>query len=258
LTIPVQRSTIEAVTDHPFGEQLVIVADAHLGAVPASVEEAMLAFLDAVPDLGDSLLINGDLFDFWFAYRRVVPRKGFRVARALATLRKRVPIAMTGGNHDRWGDSFWDRDLGIRFGPDGLRLQLGAGTVWALHGDGIAEQHWSARLMHRLTRNPTGLALFRQLPVDTAFRLVDRMSGRLADSTRDRAVLDRAADAQRAWAEQQLRADPDLGLVVMGHTHRPALTEPSPGRRYCNPGAWMDGLRYAVATDTSVELRQFR
>ena len=245
-------------TNHPFGEQLVIVADAHLGAVPASVEEAMLAFLDAVPDLGDCLLVNGDLFDFWFAYGRVVPRSGFRVASALAALRKRVPIAMTGGNHDRWGDSFWDRDLDIQFGPDGLRLQLGAAAVWALHGDGIAEQHWSARLMHRLTRNRTGLALFRQVPVDTAFRLIDRMSGRLADATRDHAVLDRAADAQRGWAEQQLRTDPDLGLLVMGHTHRPALTEPSPGQRYCNPGAWMDGLRYAVATDSSVELRQYR
>jgi UDP-2,3-diacylglucosamine hydrolase len=258
LTIPVQRSTIEAVTNHPFGEQLVIVADAHLGAAPASVEEAMLDFLDAVPDLGDCLLVNGDLFDFWFAYRRVIPRKGFRVASALAALRKRVPIAMTGGNHDRWGDSFWDRDLDIQFGSDGLRLQLGAAAVWALHGDGIAEQHRSARLMHRLTRSRTGLALFRQVPVDAAFRLVDRMSGRLADSTRDHAVLDRAADAQRAWAEQQLRTDPGLGLVVMGHTHRPALTEPSPGRRYCNPGAWMDGLRYAVATDSSVELRHYR
>ena len=244
-------------TAHSFGEQLVIVGDAHLGAVPASVDEAMLAFLDAVPDLGDCLLVNGDLFDFWFAYRKAIPRHGFRIVSALAALRKRIPVAMTGGNHDRWGDSFWDRDLDIRFGPDGLRLRLGDRDVWALHGDGIAEQHWSARLMHRITRNRTALAAFRQVPVDAAFRLVDRMSGHLADSTRDSAVLDRAASAQRTWAEQQLRADPGLALVTMGHTHRPALTEPEPGQRYCNPGAWMDGLRYAVATEGSVLLRQF-
>jgi UDP-2,3-diacylglucosamine hydrolase len=257
LTIPVQRSTIDAVTTQPIGEQLVIVGDAHLGAVPASIEEAMLAFLNAVPDLGDCLLINGDLFDFWFAYRRVIPRHGFRIVSALAALRQRMPIAMTGGNHDRWGDNFWDHDLDIRFGPDGLRFRLGTGNVWALHGDGIAEQHWSARLMHRITRNRTALALFRQVPVDAAFRVVDRMSGHLADSTRDHAVLDRAATAQRTWAEARLRSEPDLNLVVMGHTHRPALSQPEPGQAYCNPGAWMDGLRYAVATDASVVLRQF-
>jgi UDP-2,3-diacylglucosamine pyrophosphatase LpxH len=43
----------------------------------------------------------------------------------------------------------------------------------------------------------------------------------------------------------------------MGHTHTPAQSEPFPGRRYCNPGAWLDGFRYAVATEQAVELRQF-
>lgn len=242
---------------NPLGTQLVIVADAHLGAADPSVAEAMEAFLAAVPQLGDCLLVNGDLFDFWFAYRRVIPRRGLPIVTALARARERVPIVMTGGNHDRWGDSFWDEDLGIRFGSDGLRFRIGTSSVWALHGDGIAEQHWSARLMHRLTRSRAALSVFRQIPVDAAFRLVDRMSGHLADSTRDGAVLDRAAAAQQRWAEAQLAADPGLGLVIMGHTHCPALSQPSPGQRYCNPGAWMDGLRYAVATDAGVELRQF-
>jgi hypothetical protein len=43
----------------------------------------------------------------------------------------------------------------------------------------------------------------------------------------------------------------------MGHTHRPALIEPFPERRYVNPGAWLDGLRYAIATDHGVELHQY-
>jgi UDP-2,3-diacylglucosamine pyrophosphatase LpxH len=59
------------------------------------------------------------------------------------------------------------------------------------------------------------------------------------------------------WAETRLARDPSLGLLVLGHTHRPALTEPAPGRRYLNPGAWFDGFRYAVATERVVELRRF-
>ncbi|HEX9895088.1 MAG TPA: metallophosphoesterase [Gemmatimonadales bacterium] len=239
------------------GQQLVIVGDAHLGAVPDEVETAMLAFLEQVPELGDALLVNGDLFDFWFAWRRAIPRSGFRIASALAHLARRVPVLMTGGNHDRWGDSFWDRDAKVRFGSEGLRFQLGGSAVLALHGDGIAEQHWSARLMHRLTRHPITIAGFRSLPPDFGFWLVDRLSGRLADSTREGEVLDRAARAQRAWAELRLRNDPSIALLVMGHTHRVALSEPFPGRRYLNPGAWLDGLRYAVATEAGVELRQF-
>ena len=72
-----------------LGERLVIVSDAHLGEAPADVEEALLAFLDRVPSLGDALLLNGDLFDFWFSWRRVIPRRGFHVAAGLRDLRRR-------------------------------------------------------------------------------------------------------------------------------------------------------------------------
>lgn len=239
------------------GERLVIVGDAHLGQVPATVEQALLRFLEEVPSLGDCLLVNGDLFDFWFAWRRAIPRGGFRVASALARVAERMPVMMTGGNHDRWGDSFWDREAGIRFGAEGLTFRVGPMTVFAIHGDGLTEQHWSARLMHRITRHRATIAAFRTLPPDFGFWLVDRLSGRLADTTRDAAVLDRAARAQEAWAATHLERHPEIGLLVMGHTHRPAVTEPHPGRRYLNPGAWLDGLRYAVAGPEGVELRAY-
>ncbi len=238
-------------------ERLVIVSDSHLGAVPDQVEEAFLAFLDQVERLGDGMLINGDLFDFWFSYRRVIPRAGVRVVARLAELARRMPVAMTGGNHDRWGGSFWETELGIRFSSQEIRLQLGTGTVLAIHGDGVAEAHWKGRLIHQITRHPLTSALYRLVHPDAGIWLVKRFSGHLADATRESAVLDAAAARQLRWAEQRLAAEAEISLLVMGHTHRPALTEPQPGRRYLNPGAWCDGLRYAVATDQGVELSQF-
>ncbi|MGH7703868.1 MAG: hypothetical protein ACREMO_12305, partial [Gemmatimonadales bacterium] len=74
---------------------------------------------------------------------------------------------------------------------------------------------------------------------------------------REQETLDRAAVRQREWAERELAARVELGLVIMGHTHRPALSEPAPGRQYLNPGAWLDGFRYAVATEAGAELKQF-
>jgi UDP-2,3-diacylglucosamine hydrolase len=239
-------------------ERLVIVGDAHLGAAPGDVEEAFLAFLDEVPSLGDGLLINGDLFAFWFAYRRAIPRQGIRALTRLAATARRVPVWMTGGNHDRWGDSFWDADLGIRFAADELTLPLGRGRVLAVHGDGVAEARWTGRLVHRVTRHPIVTGTYRFLHPDLGFWLVKRLSERLADTTRDADLLAGAATLQREWAERRLRGDTAITLLVMGHTHRPALEEPFPGRRYLNPGAWCDGLRYAVATDSTAELRQYR
>jgi len=239
------------------GDQLVIIQDAHLGAAPPATDQALMAFLEQVPTLGDSLLINGDLFDFWFAYRRAIPREGFLVAAELARLSRKIPVLMTGGNHDRWGDSFWERDVGVRFSSESLRFTVAGRAGLALHGDGIAEQHWGGRVMHRITRNPLTAFVFRSLPPDLGFRLVDRMSTRLADSTRDQAILDRAAQRQQAWALERLGRDPGVQLLVMGHTHRPALEVTATGATYLNAGAWLDGQRYAVVSREGAELRQW-
>ncbi len=240
-----------------LGTRLVVVSDAHLGAASAADDDAFLAFLDQVPTLGDCLLINGDLFDFWFAYRRVVPRAGFRVSAALAMLRRRLPIVMTGGNHDRWGDSFWKADAGIEYSAGEVRFQIGKRSVLAVHGDGLAEEHRSAAIMHRITSHPATAWVYRILHPDFGIWLVDRMSRHLADSTRDPAVLDRAQLRQAAWARSQLEADPTIDLLVMSHTHRSTVAEPVPGRWYLNPGAWVDDRRYAIVSAEEITLHRF-
>jgi UDP-2,3-diacylglucosamine hydrolase len=240
-----------------LGHTLVIVSDAHLGVAPPGVEAALLEFLESVPDLGDCLLINGDLFDFWFSYSRVIPRRGFHVAAALARLRKQLPIVMVGGNHDRWDSQFWDRDLGLRFEPRRATFKIGRRTVTAIHGDGLAEPRWQARLIHGVIQHPATAAIYRVLHPDMGLRMVDALSPLLGDHTIDAAKLARAAARQAEWVRKLMAEESSLGLVVMGHTHQPVLAEPETGRQYLNPGAWFDGFRYAVATETDAELRTF-
>jgi UDP-2,3-diacylglucosamine hydrolase len=240
-----------------LGHTLVIVSDAHLGVSPPRAEQALLEFLEAVPELGDCLLINGDLFDFWFSYSRVIPRRGFHVAAALARLRRQVPIVMVGGNHDRWGRNFWERDLGLTFNPHQATFRIGNRTVAAIHGDGLAEPRWQAKLIHRAIQHPATAAVYRVLHPDVGLRLVDLLSPVLGDHTIDEAKLARAAARQREWAERHLRENGGVGLLVMGHTHRAVLEEPAVGRQYLNPGAWFDGFRYAVATESGAELCTF-
>jgi UDP-2,3-diacylglucosamine hydrolase len=241
-----------------LGHTLVVVSDAHLGVAPPQIEEALLEFLDAVPGLGDCLLINGDLFDFWFTYSRVIPRRGFHVAAALARLRRRMPIVMVGGNHDRWDSYFWERDLGLRFEPRRATFEIGRRTVAAIHGDGLAEPRWQARLIHGLIQHPVTAACYRVLHPDLGLRLVDALSPLLGDHTIDEAKLARAAARQTQWVQQLLATETALGLVIMGHTHRAVLAEPVAGKQYLNPGAWFDGFRYAVATESGAELCTFR
>ena len=240
-----------------LGHTLVVVSDAHLGVAPAAVEKVLLEFLHACPSLGDCLLINGDLFDFWFTYTRVIPRRGFHVAAALARLRSRIPIVMVGGNHDRWDSRFWEQDLGLDFQPLRATFTVGGRKVIAIHGDGLTESRWQAKLIHRVIQHPVTSAIYRLLHPDFGFRVVDLLSPALGDHTHDEATLTQAAERQKAWAEAFMTKEPSIGLVIMSHTHRATIADLENGRQYLNPGAWFDGFRYAIATESAAELRKF-
>ncbi len=238
--------------------RVVVVADAHLGQVPSAVQAAFHRFLEAVPDLGDALLINGDLFDFWFEYGAVIPRKHFGSVAKLQALRARgVPITFVGGNHDRWGGDFLTQDLGIAYHAGEAEIDVAGRRAFVAHGDGLTEQHWSAALLHRITRHRLTIGAFRVLHPAIGFWIAEKLSGTLADNTKDAAVLHRAARAQAGYAKDLLAHRPDLGLVILAHTHRPALETLADGRAYLNPGAFLDGGRYAVVSGDGLEMRSF-
>jgi UDP-2,3-diacylglucosamine pyrophosphatase LpxH len=164
---------------------------------------------------------------------------------------------MVGGNHDRWDSHFWQRDLGVQFEPLRATFAIGRRQVAAIHGDGVADPRWQARLIHGLIQHPATAAIYRVLHPDLGLRLVDALSPLLGDHTVDESKLDRAAVRQSEWATKLLATDDSVGLVIMGHTHRAVLSEPMEGRQYLNPGAWFDGFRYAIATETGAELKRF-
>lgn len=235
------------------------MADAHLGQVPESVATAFHRFLDTVPQPGDELVVNGDLFDFWFEYGSVVPRRHLATVMKLAGLVQRgIPVTFLGGNHDRWGGDFLRHDMGISYYAGAAELVLAGRRALVVHGDGLTEQHWSGALLHWLLRQPVTIALFRMLHPAIGFWIADRLSGTLADSTKDKAVLDRAAAAQAVYAQALLEQRRELSLVVMAHTHRARLEHVDAGRAYVNPGAFLDGGRYAVITQDSVELKNYK
>ena len=241
----------------PHPSVTVVVSDAHIGQVPKAVVESFHRFLAAVPDLGDHLLINGDLFEFWFEYHHVIPRLCFPTLAALAQLRSAgIAITLTGGNHDRWGVGFWENELGARFYPMHAELELAGWRTWVSHGDGMGEIKSGSRLLHSVTRHPLTERLFRLIHPDLGFALVRRMSNQLA-RRRSTELIDQHAMAQADFARDLLQKDPDLDLVVMGHTHRATLEPVAQRRWYLNPGAWCDGNGFALISEKGPELKTF-
>jgi UDP-2,3-diacylglucosamine hydrolase len=224
-----------------------IVSDIHLGAVPAATEAAFIAFLRQVRERAGALLVNGDLFDFWFEYRTVVPHAHFQVLRAFAELADAgVPVTLVGGNHDAWGGDFLRETLGMRLAEGPLRCLLGGREALVVHGDGVGQGDRAYHVLRRILRSRLAVRGFRSLHPDLGARIArlvsttESKSGRLEDGARARATH------VQAWAEEQLSADPRLELVVAGHVHHPACMEVFPGRYYLNAGDWINHFTYLV------------
>ena len=231
-----------------------VMSDAHLGFADADVERRVVSFFRYVASNGGSLVVNGDLFEFWFEWRTVIPRRGFRALAALAdVVDAGVPVTMVAGNHDCWGGEVLRDDVGIdyRFGPI---VDMAAGWRTHIeHGDGLRPaEDKRYRMLRRVLRNGLAIRTFRWLHPDLATPLAT------TSSHASRAYV--ARDAGRGLREAATRiaaADPSLELIIMGHSHVATLERLAGGTIYANPGSWLDAPTFLRITEDRVALRRW-
>ena len=231
-----------------------IFSDTHLGFAPADVERQLRAFLGSLRGRAGSLVINGDLFEFWFEWRHVMPRAAFRVLAALADLRDAaIPILMIAGNHDCWGGTILRDDVGVDFHVGAWTGDLAGWNTCIEHGDGLRDREDRRyRMLRRLLRNPLAIRTFRWLHPDVATAL----AGGSSHASRSYAARDGGAGL-RAVAASRLAAAPAVELLVFGHSHVAALDRMSASGVYANAGSWLDAPTFLRVTPEQIELRRW-
>ena len=221
-----------------------IASDIHLGAVPDSTERAFVSFLEHVGAEGSSLLLAGDLFDFWFEYGTVIPGRHFRTLAALAALVDAgLPVTLAGGNHDAWGGAFLRDQVGVRFHERPFQLELAGRRALVAHGDGLGKGDFKYRALKAVLRSRAAVWGFKALHPMLGLRLAERVSSTEGKPNEARLLAGRAAFLEE-WARSQLATDPELGYVVCGHSHVAAVVPVAPGRWYLNAGAWLTRFSY--------------
>lgn len=241
-----------------MGQRTVIVSDIHLGAVARENERAFLAFLAEAHRRGDELLINGDLFDFWFEYREVIPRGQLgALARLRALVDGGMPVRFIGGNHDAWGGDFLREEVGIEILHGPVRLTVGGRRAYVAHGDGLGGGDWGYRALRWAARSRMGRALFRVVHPDLGVPLARLASGTRRAQARGDGPGSPRADRLAGCAREILATYADIELVVFGHAHRPEATEFAPGRFYVNAGDWLHHNSFAVVTPEEIRLESY-
>jgi UDP-2,3-diacylglucosamine hydrolase len=225
----------------------LIVSDAHLGAAPSEHEDAFHRFLESAGDRTRDLVINGDLFDFWFEYGTVIQRRHFPVLRILrALVDSGVRVRLVAGNHDFWGGSFLSDDIGVDLVEGPVRTELGGRPALLAHGDGLGSGDLGYKALKKLIRGRPARSAFRWLHPDLSagiIRLVSRTESRHG-RTPDAESLGRAARLHE-WTADRFSEDPDLQVVALAHCHVPEIREILPGRFYVNSGDWVQHCSWA-------------
>jgi UDP-2,3-diacylglucosamine hydrolase len=229
-----------------------IISDAHLGFAPPDVERAIVSFLRHVASVGKSLVINGDLFEFWFEWKTVIPRRGFRALAALAdVIDAGVPVLMIAGNHDCWGGDVLRKDVGVEyvFGP--WRGDIGGWRAHIEHGDGLRPaEDKRYRALRRVLRNPLAIRSFRWIHPDLATPLANGSS----HASRSYAARDEGRGLRDA-ATRIEAGSRDRDLIIFGHSHVATLERLALGTVYGNAGSWLDAPTFLRVTREQVALR---
>ena len=223
-----------------------VVSDAHLGAEPGTRAADLVDWLRHVRERASHVVLNGDIFDFWFEYRRAIPRGHVRVLGAVAeVVDAGVPVTFLGGNHDWWGGSCLAEEIGVSFHRAPIRTSLAGRSAYIAHGDGLGRGDYGYRVASGVLRSRMFRRAFRWIHPDLGVQLAtflsrtDSHEGRPGGGSRQR------VKALELLAMRELEGDETLDIVVFGHTHVPAVIEVA-GRYYLNAGTWMRERSYAV------------
>ena len=223
------------------------VSDVHLGLDvkdPAGREARFVRFLRSIPaDRTETLYLLGDIWDFWYEYRDVVPRGYVRVFAALTDLMDAgVKVRFFTGNHDIWAYSYFE-SLGMERMEQPAVVKLAGKTFCLGHGDGLGPGMRGYKIMRAIFHNRFLQILFSGLHPWFAFRLGNGWSRR-SRLAKDRPYVFRGADEPLYRWAVDFAAKEKVDYFIFGHYHAPVdLTLPG-GARLMVLKDWMESSPY--------------
>lgn len=242
--------------------RVYFISDIHLGWGPKGKErgrqDRLIAFLKAIREDAEALYILGDLFDFWFEYRSVVPKAGIRVLFALHDLvRQGIPVACLPGNHDLWLGQFLSSEIGMSILPGRTVVRHQGLRICLDHGDDVLGGA-RYRLLKGILNNGISIAGFRLLHPDLGAWVARKVSNRpeLDFRAGEGSGGGRGSLIEAYRQEANRRFGTEAEVVLFGHLHRPVLQREE-GGTFAVLGDWIRHFTYAVLEGGALEIRKW-
>lgn len=247
----------------PEGKKVYFASDNHLGAPTLKEslirEKKFVNWLETVSQDAEAIFLLGDLFDFWFEYKTVVPKGFTRTLGKLAELTDSgIPIYYFVGNHDLWMQGYFEEELNIPVYHQPKEFTFNDKTFFIGHGDGLGPGDKGYKRMKKLFTNPVAKWFFRWLHPDLGVRLAQYLSvkNKLISGDEDITFLGEDKEWLVQYAKRKLEQKP-RDYFVFGHRHLPLEIPLGDNSHYINLGDWIHYYTYAVFDGNSLKLKTF-
>ncbi|MSQ78705.1 MAG: UDP-2,3-diacylglucosamine diphosphatase [Flavobacteriaceae bacterium] len=223
-------------------------------------EKRIVAWLESVRHDAEIIYLVGDLFDYWFEYKSVVPKYYTRFLGKLAELTDAgICIEVFSGNHDVWLFDYFKTEFGIIVHHSPIERNFGDKNFYIAHGDGLGPDDKGYKFIKKIFRNSVCQWLFRQLHPDVGSRLAKFFShSSRSDSKRDGDHLFLGEDKEwLIFHSKELLKYKQVDFFIYGHRHLPMQLEIGDSSIFTNLGDWITHFTYAVFDGKKLELKTF-
>ena len=243
-------------------KKIYFASDQHLGAPTheASLprEKKFVAWLNVIKEDAGAVFLLGDLFDFWFEYKTVVPKGFVRVLGKLAELKDAgIVIYFFVGNHDLWMRDYFQKELDIPVFHQPQEFDINGKLFLIGHGDGLGPEDHGYKRMKKVFTFPFFKWLFRWLHPDIGVRLGHYFSvkNKLISGDEDAQFLGEENEWLAQYCKRKL-TEKHYDFFVFGHRHLPLEIELNSTSKYINLGDWIQYFTYGEFMKT-FKLKEF-
>lgn len=247
----------------PPNKKIYFSSDIHLGAPTMKQskkrELRFVAWLEEVRKDAQAIFLLGDLFDFWFEYKEVVPKGYVRTLGKLAELRDEgIEIHFFVGNHDLWMNGYFEEELNIPVYHQPKEFLINGKTFFIGHGDGLGPHDKGYKRMKKVFTHPFSKWLYRCLHPDIGVRLAKHLSvkNKLISGDDDAVFLGEDNEWLAQYCKRKL-TQKHRDYFIFGHRHMPLEINLEKNSTYINTGDWINYYTYAVFDGERLQLKKW-
>ncbi len=248
-------------------KKLYFASDFHLG-IPdhdssLERERKLVRWLEEIREDAAVIFLMGDIFDFWFEYKKAVPKGYVRLLGTLAEITDSgIPVHIFKGNHDIWAFDYLEKEVGAIIHRKAEIFEYDGKKFFLAHGDGLGPGDNGYKFLKKVFENKINQFLFRWLHPDLGISLGLYFSrrSRLANYIKGKEIDASPPFNEEMlyhYAQRKLEKYPDVDFFIFGHRHIRRNEKIGDKASLIILGDWISKFSYAVYENGNIVLKQF-